>query len=296
MRSILPTLLQPGEVFEVHIQAWHGFNAELIMTIGIVVMGTLLYKTYKKWSDIYYELPRKFDFNHLYDQGLTGAERWSGRITSSYMNGYLHNYLSYIFTFVIVVVGGSFVLQQAFAIDPATNAIIEWHEYLLAASIAVSAGFVLFVNSRLTSIIGVGAVGYLVSLLFVIFRAPDLALTQLVVETITTALFLLCFYFLPKLKTEIVRVRVKISNLLISIGVGTVFTLIGISAQSTNPFKPISHFFLNSYELSGARNMVNSILVDFRAFDTMLESVVLFTAGIGVYTLIKLRKSRGEKR
>ncbi len=296
MRSVLPSLLRPGEAFEVHIKAWHGFNTELFMTVGIVAMGALLYKTYKKWSDIYYNLPRKFDFNHLYDKGLTGAERLSARITNFYMNGYLHSYLSYIFAFVIVVVGGSFVLQQAFAIDPATNSAIEAYEYLLAVSIAISAGFVLFVNSRLTSIIGVGAVGYLVSLLFVIFRAPDLALTQLVVETITTALFLLCFYFLPKLKKEIVRIRVKISNLVISIGVGTVFTLIGISAQSTNPFKPISYFFLNSYELSGARNMVNAILVDFRAFDTMLESVVLFVAGIGVYTLINLRQSRREKR
>ncbi|MFB9280072.1 Na+/H+ antiporter subunit A [Cohnella cellulosilytica] len=296
MRSVLPSLLQPGEVFEVHIKAWHGFNAELFMTGGIIVMGVLLYKTYKKWADIYYNLPRKFDFNHLYDKGLTGAERLSARITNFYMNGNLHSYLSYIFTFVIVVVGGSFVLQQAFAIDQGTHSAIEPYEYLLAVSIAVSAGFVLFVNSRLTSIIAVGAVGYLVSLLFVIFRAPDLALTQLVVETITTALFLLCFYFLPKLKKEIVRIRVKVSNLVISVGVGAVFTLIGISAQSTNPFKPISYFFLNSYELSGARNMVNAILVDFRAFDTMLESVVLFIAGIGVYTLINLRRSRREKR
>lgn len=296
MRSILQNLLQPGEIFEVKITAWHGFNAELFMTVGIVIVGSLLYKTYKKWSDIYYNLPRKFDFNYLYDKGLSGAERFSARVTNFYMNGSLHSYLSYIFVFVIVVVGGAFVLQQAFAIDLSTNARIEYYEFVLAISIAASAGLVLFVNSRLTSIIAVGAVGYLVSLLFIIFRAPDLALTQLVVETITTALFLLCFYFLPKLKPEMVRIRVKLSNLLLSVGVGATFTLIGISAQSTNPFKPISYFFQNSYELSGARNMVNAILVDFRAFDTMLESVVLFTAGIGVYTLINLRKSRREKR
>lgn len=296
MGSVLNGLLEPGERFEVKIKAWHGWNAELFMTIGIVIVGALLYKTYKKWSDIYYDLPRKFAINHLYDKGLTGAERLSARMTNAYMNGFLHSYLSYIFVFVIVVVGGSFVVQQAFAIDLGTNAAIEYYEFMLAFSIAAAAGLVLFVNSRLTSIIAVGAVGYLVSLLFVIFRAPDLALTQLVVETITTALFLLCFYFLPKLKPEMVRIRVKVSNVLISVGVGATFTLLGISAQSTNPFKPISYFYQNAYELSGARNMVNAILVDFRAFDTMLESVVLFTAGIGVYTLINLRKSRRERR
>jgi multicomponent Na+:H+ antiporter subunit A len=69
-------------------------------------------------------------------------------------------------------------------------------------------------------------------------------------------------------------------------------TLIGISAHSSSQFKPIATYFEDAYKLTGAKNMVNAILVDFRAFDTMLESVVLFTAGIGVYTLIKLRKSR----
>ncbi|MDF2838059.1 MAG: cation:proton antiporter, partial [Paenibacillus sp.] len=186
--------------------------------------------------------------------------------------------------------------QNSFGYDLSTNAPIGLYEYMLAGAIAILAGFVIFVNSRLTAIIAVGAVGYLVSLLFVIFRAPDLALTQLVVETITTALFLLCFYFLPKLKTEVVRIRVKLSNLIISVGIGALFTLIGISAQGSNQFKPVSEYFQNAYELSGAKNMVNAILVDFRAFDTMLESVVLFTAGIGVYTLIKLRKTRREQQ
>jgi len=294
MHSVLPGVLLPGETFHVKIKAWHGFNMELFMTIGIVIIGTLLYLTFKKWSEIYYNLPQKFTLNSLYDRGLTGAEQLSARITGTYMNGFLHSYLSYIFAFVLIVVGGSFVLHNAFGADLSTNAAIGLYEYILAGAIAVLSGFVIFVNSRLTAIIAVGAVGYLVSLLFVIFRAPDLALTQLVVETITTALFLLCFYFLPKLKTEMTRIRVKLSNLVISVGIGALFTLIGIAAQGSNQFKPISAFFQDAYELSGAKNMVNAILVDFRAFDTMLESVVLFTAGIGVYTLIKLRKSRRE--
>src|SRR5690606_14580344 len=139
-------------------------------------------------------------------------------------------------------------------------------------------------------------VGYIVSLYFVIFRAPDLALTQLVVETISTALFLLCFYFLPKVSKQIQRVRFRAVNLLISLGVGITLTLVGLTAQGHRLFEPISEYFQGSYELAGARNMVNAILVDFRAFDTMLEIVVLFTAGIGVYTLIRLRRDRREER
>jgi len=292
MHSVFPNLIGPGESFNVKIKAWHGLNLELFMTIGIVIIGTLLFRTFKKWMDIYYNLPRKLTLNSFYDRGLTGAENLSSRITSFYMNGSLHSYLSYMFGFLIFVVGGAFVLQGAFGANPAGTSPITLYEYILAASIAVLAGFVIFVQTRLTAIIAVGAVGYLVSLMLVIFRAPDLALTQLVVETITTALFLLCFYFLPKLKSETVRIRLRLVNLLISIGVGTVLTLIGISAHSSSQFKPIATYFEDAYKLTGAKNMVNAILVDFRAFDTMLESVVLFTAGIGVYTLIKLRKSR----
>ena len=131
----------------------------------------------------------------------------------------------------------------------------------------------------------------MISLFFVIFRAPDLALTQLVVETITTSLFLLCFYFLPKLRKEVERVRLRIGNLLIALGVGGTLTAIGLAAQGHRLFEPISYYFEESYTLAGARNMVNAILVDFRAFDTMIEIVVLFIAGAGVYTLIKLRQS-----
>ena len=71
------------------------------------------------------------------------------------------------------------------------------------------------------------------SLLYINFRAPDLALTQLVVETISTALFLLCFYFLPKFKKEMTRIPFRLTNLIISIGVGLTLTLIGLSRKET---------------------------------------------------------------
>lgn len=173
------------------------------------------------------------------------------------------------------------------------NAPIHFYEALLVIIMILSAVSVLFARSRITAIIAVGAVGYLMALFFVIFRAPDLALTQLVVETISTALYLLCFYYYPKLKKELVRLRFRLTNALIALGVGTTLTLFSLAAQGHRLFEPISDYFEDSETLAGARNMVNAILVDFRAFDTMLEIVVLFTAGLGVYTLIRLRRSNG---
>ena len=79
----------------------------------------------------------------------------------------------------------------------------------------------------------------MVTLFFVLFRAPDLALTQMVVETVSVMLFLLCFYHLPKLKREKVSMSLKWKNLLISIGVGAVVTLIALAASAAEPSTPL---------------------------------------------------------
>jgi multicomponent Na+:H+ antiporter subunit A len=154
---------------------------------------------------------------------------------------------------------------------------------------------VLFARSRLTSILAVGALGYMVAFLFVLFRAPDLALTQLVVETVTTVLFLLCFYHLPKIKKDNSSWRVKATKGTIALGMGLVMTLVALSVNGSRFFPSISWFYENAYDLAGAQNIVNAILVDFRGVDTMLEILVLTMAGLGVYILVKLRKE-GEER
>jgi len=153
----------------------------------------------------------------------------------------------------------------------------------------------LFAKSRKTAIILNGVLGYSIAFFFVIFRAPDLALTQAVVETVTTALFLLCFHFLPEWKKESAAPRMKVLNGLIAISVGTIVTVLALTVQGNKMFESISVYFEDSYNLAGGKNIVNTILGDFRAFDTMLEVVVLFIAGIGVFTLIKL-KTRKEGR
>jgi len=205
------------------------------------------------------------------------------------MTGSTTHYLSYIFMFLIIIVLTTLFGTGAFIFDTSQDSPIEWFEFMIGLVTVIAAVFILFSTSRLMSIMGVGVIGFTISLFFVIFRAPDLALTQLVVETISTTLFLLCFYFLPKMKANVESIKFKLSNAIIAIGVGLTMTLMGLSAYGYRVFDSISEYFLDSYKLAGAKNIVNSLLVDFRAFDTMLEIVVLFSAGIGIYTFIKLR-------
>ena len=125
------------------------------------------------------------------------------------------------------------------------------------------------------------------SLFFILFNAPDLALTQLVIETITTALFLLAFTHLPKLTKERNSPIGRWLKVIISVSVGSIFVIVALIVNGSLSTEKISLFFEDSELLMGGHNIVNAILGDFRAFDTMLEVVVLMIAGIGVYTLVK---------
>lgn len=153
-----------------------------------------------------------------------------------------------------------------------------------------------FARSRLTAIIALGVVGYTLALFFVIFRAPDLALTQLVIETISVALFLLCFYHLPKLRLKTKTRTFRMTNFIISLGVGVIVTLLGIASSSQRTKDSIASFFVkHSHDLGGGDNVVNVILVDFRGFDTMFEITVLTIAALGIYSMIKTKvKEEGK--
>lgn len=296
MASILPSLLSPGDMFDVHIYFWHGPNIELFMTIAVVILGILLYLTLPKWERTYDLLPEKLTLNKLYDKGLESIQSGSFKLTRFYMNGYIRTYLVYIFAFFILILGYTLYKKDAFVIDTANVSSIGFYEIVLSLLIVVATITILFAKSRLTSIILLGAVGYTVALFFVVFRAPDLALTQLVIETVSVALFLLCFYHLPKFKKEESKIPFKLTNAVISIGVGAIVTAIALSSYSTKLFDSIAQFYVdNTYIRAAGKNMVNVILVDFRGFDTLFEICVLAIASLGIFAMIKLRLTRGKE-
>lgn len=295
MAAILPSLLSNGTIFDVEISWWHGWGPELFMTIGVVVIGVILYKTYPKWKRVYGIFPEKLTLNRFYDGLVDKSQSGSYSLTKTYMNGSIRSYLVYIFAFFIFILATSLIWKSAFKLDTSNVASIGIYEVLLALLIVVGSISILFAKTRLASIILLGAVGYTVSLFYVLFRAPDLALTQLVIETVSVALFLVCFYHLPKLRKEDSRMRFKFTNALISVGVGAIVTTIALSAHSNKIFDSISQYYIeNTYEKAAGKNMVNVILVDFRGFDTLFEITVLTIAALGIYGMIKLRMTRRE--
>ncbi len=268
---------------------WHGWNTEIFMTLGLIVCGTLLYLGLKYFMNVYKLFPTHWSFDTLYNSGLDRLEKSAATVTNTYMTGYLRDYFRYIFIFLIVVTLGVFFYTGAFSFTLENDSPIHAFEWILTTVMIIAAIMILFAKSRLSAILFNGLLGFSIAMFFVLFRAPDLALTQLVIETVTTALFLLCFYFLPAWVGKETDRKLNIPNLIISLGVGATVVLTALSVHNGKLVDSISSFFENADELAGGQNIVNSILADFRAFDTMLEVVVLFIAGIGVYTLVKLK-------
>lgn len=294
VRAIAPFASEP----EVHILYWHGITPALIGTIIVFVVGFLLFKNVQKWVGVYDIQPEYLTFNYYYDRGIQLSSYISNKITQSYMTGFVRSYLMYIFAFFIIITALTlFTHPVSFVFDNISS--IRPYELILIALILISTFCIVLAKSRLFSIIMLASVGYSVALFFVFFGAPDLALTQLSIETISTALFLLCFYHLPKMSRHDEDRKFKLGNFIISICVGIGVIILGLIAYGNRHFDSISQYYKdNVYDLAAGKNMVNVILVDFRGFDTLFESAVLGIAGLGIYTLIKLRdkgKDGGEE-
>src|SRR5699024_3289327 len=235
-----------GETGFAKVSYWHGFSTPFIMSLAVLGIGTVLYTTMNKWMGIYSVFPGKLSFNRVYDWLMLKTDTASEKVTNFYMTGSLRTYMSIILGAMFVVTFTVMYLTNGFAIDFTDIAPITVLEIVVVASIMIAAVATLFSNNNVGAILILGIVGYGVAILFVIYRAPDIALTQLVIETVTVALFLLTFYHFPKLKKRKESVKTKTMNLFISVGFGLMMTLVGISAVSSNWFDKISDYFIET--------------------------------------------------
>ncbi|MFG6494083.1 Na+/H+ antiporter subunit A [Fictibacillus sp. UD] len=279
-----------GDFALIHLKFWHGLNGPLYMSIIVVILGILLTLTLKKWQPVYNRVPGKFSTDRLYQALVNGLLRFSNIFTKSYMTGSLRLYTSIILVFLVISTSAFIFITDGFKISFDDLAPVTWPEVLIGSVMAVAAIATIWMNQRIAAIIVIGVVGYGLSLLFVFFRAPDLALTQLIVETITVALFLLCFAHLPKLKKSDKKSSEKLVDFVIAASTGALLTIVAISSHSSQYFDSIAKYFVdNSYKLGGGDNIVNVILVDFRGLDTLFEIAVLGLAALGIFAMIKYR-------
>ncbi|MDN5441938.1 MAG: monovalent cation/H+ antiporter subunit A [Acinetobacter sp.] len=281
----------------VHLALWHGFNMPLLMSLIASIGGLIFYFSLAKGGKI-----REIDLDpylgrlqgrvafDLFLKSLLLNSRKFKRLTE---NGKLQSYILWIVIFSIAIVSLPFLGQglttgtRELTHAPAL-AIVLW--LLLFSSCWM---MLWFHHERIKAVLISGAIGLVVTMVFVCFSAPDLALTQITVDVVTTVLLLMSLSLLPQLTPYESSVSRRWRDALIAIGGG-----LGIAWITwlilTRDHNSISWFFMQqSIPLGGGTNVVNVILVDFRGFDTFGEITVLGIAGIGALCLMDGMRTHG---
>jgi multicomponent Na+:H+ antiporter subunit A len=285
------------EDIQVKLKIWHGFNTVFFLSLGTVFAGFALFfamvnknsllNSWRKLNNVLFYLDLSVVFHSFMDYFAKAAKFK----TKTVQHGYHRIYILTIIIFTTVLLWFQFFVtrQWNFEID---FSIKPFYITGLAVVIVLATVFSTLSKSRIVTIIAMGVVGYGVALIFLYYSAIDLAITQILVETLTLVMFVLVLQRLPLFAT-LSRKRTRIRDFAIALSFGGVMTLLALKAVNINLNHPISDYFLeNSYTKAFGENVVNVILVDFRALDTLGEVTVLVIAAIGVWTLLKTKEKK----
>lgn len=271
----------------VDLALWHGFNLPLGMSAVAVVVGALLlwqHAAILRW----YEARSHPDAKRLFDRGLAATDTGVRQAVVAIHTPSLQRMLFAVFSVVVLavleggLVGGVTLTGARPGIPASLVAILAWG-LLIAATVAM----IRKQHQRFVSLVYVSVIGLVVALAFVLLSAPDLALTQIAVEVVTIILLLLALNLLPKtpptLSSNARRWRDAVLATLGGLAVGG----LAWAMLTREPGELISAYHIaNSYKGGGGTNVVNVTLVDFRAFDTLGEIIVLGIAGLAIFALL----------
>jgi multicomponent Na+:H+ antiporter subunit A len=291
---INPTVISlTGEVGEAkELKLWAGVNIPLFLSIATFVLGLLFYWRHAQLRAM---LERSFqaipNLDYGWDSFLDGLKsfaKWQSRIVQ---NGKLSSYL--FSTFLTIAAGILLTLvytgMPKIAVDLSD---VEWKHTSIALLTIAGAILALVTNSRIAGIAALGVVGIGIALIFIVYSAPDVAITQLLVETLVVVLVAVVMLRLPSLpKTEF-----RLNHALLSIAVGASVSLILIAVVSSPlDLRLTDYFEATSWPEAYGRNIVNVILVDFRALDTFGEIAVVVIAALSAYALLRTTRKGDQK-
>lgn len=294
--------VQGSEIKQLDLALWNLVKPNLpLLLSGITILGgtaVFIYRS-KFWdmSDYVLVAIRPYGAEMMYERIFNGVVRFSKWQTKRLQTGRLHDY---VFMIVLSTVG---LLLWAIIGYGGLQFGIDWAQFspfmlgvVLVMIIATMA--VVTSNDFVTVLVGLGTIGFGVALIFMYHGAPDLAITQLLVETLTVVLFMFVIIRLPALK-RFSRAATRVRDGALACTFGGLVTLLVLKAVNIQFDHPISeHLAEISYLEAKGRNVVNVILVDFRALDTFGEVAVVMAAALGIAALASsgLFRRKGEKK
>lgn len=299
--GLLPSLITPitnvavesltNQSQEVKVLLWSGFNKPLLMSFETLVTGILIvfglglfYKLIN--NKVFSKASPNATYENIYNL-LLGTAKW---FTQFFQSGYLRNYLA-----IIIIATLSLVAWKLSQSNVGTNVdfILPFNPIIVMVSLLMIVSVIVAVTtqSKLTAIIALGVIGFGAALYFAIYSAPDLAITQLLVETLTVVIF---SWVIKKIGAfhEYSKVKTRLFDGLIALLAGVTVTSLVLKSKALQLSRPISDEMTTlSYPEGKGSNVVNVILVDFRALDTLGEITVLAIAAIGVWALLTQMKN-----
>ncbi len=274
-----------GQVPVYSLAIWHGFNLPLLMSVIALIGGILLYINRKAlflFQAGFVQQGTIYRFEAAMQRLVHRCRFWLEQVEA----GGFQRYALWVLLAVLLLAGAPLLeltsLTGTRASLPLDPLVFAGAVLMMIAAIAT----VLLMRQRLLALVMISVVGLMVSLAFVRFSAPDLALTQLSVEVVTVVLLMLALYFLPHKSVKESSPSTVIWHLVLASAVGVVVGSLayGMMTQQANS---IAGFFLeNAKTGGGGTNVVNVILVDFRGFDTLGEITVLGIAALGIFKLL----------
>jgi multicomponent Na+:H+ antiporter subunit A len=286
-----------AEAVDVKLVLWHGFNQVFFLSLLTIILGVGLFLAMLKRKKVL-EIWRKVN-RVIFSVQLEEVFAWvmdkfvvvSKKKTKAVQHGYHRLYILTIFLFTSILlwfqvyVTRSWDFGIAFSLKPFYISGLAVVTILAAIASIIS-------RSRIFTIVAMGVAGYGISLIFLYYSAIDLAITQILVETLTVVMFMAILQRLPRFAVLSSR-RTRLRDLMIALVFGSVMTVLALKAVNVNLNRSISDFFIkNSYEKAFGENVVNVILVDFRALDTLGEVTVLTLAAVGVYLLLSTKRKQ----
>ncbi|MCX7833118.1 MAG: Na+/H+ antiporter subunit B [Ignavibacteria bacterium] len=283
-----------GVKVNLDISFWPGFSWPLLLSIFTFIGGYYAYRYRQYFRLQTEEFVKYLKPSLLYNYTIDFLKNIAVLQTRFLQSGYLRNYILIIILFTLFIISFPIFFQSD--IVRVFDNISEWfynfdfifYEFILYFIIVIAALTIPILKSRIFAIILLGVVGYGISAIFFIYGAPDLAMTQFAIETLTVIIFVLVIFRLPKFSAYSQK-KTILRDIFVSAICGAVFVMFIFLISYIEPSKFTSKFYSeNSLLLAQGRNIVNVILVDFRALDTLVEVTVLLTACFGIYALMKL--------
>ncbi|MFW5725211.1 MAG: hydrogen gas-evolving membrane-bound hydrogenase subunit E [Bacteroidota bacterium] len=274
------------------LKLWHGFNLVLGLSVLTLVSGFLIFRYRRRLLPLLDKINFRYfrrEFTKVFFAMLDGFLVFTKQKTKTMQHGYHRFYLMTLF-----IVASMLVWVMIWRADPVTLELnfsamplnlVAVVVLIIAATISAVAS-----NSRIISLISMGVIGFGITIIFIAYSGVDLAITMIMVETLLVILAMTVVYHLPKYQ-KFSSTGARMRDALVATLVGTFFMVLVMQSGTSSLEEPISEYYKEvSYSLAYGRNIVNVILVDFRALDTLGEITVISVAALGIYAMIKLGK------